>query len=124
MKLLKSYQLKGIARIVFYIAILVVVVRPAEAQVRIGLKLENKTVLQYEPIRAFITIYNESQQTIFINKEYGDFTVTATLIDGRGEPVSLHRKTPLWEDVRIKPGEREVIMVSINRWFDFSKMQR
>ncbi len=124
MDLFKSCRFKGVAKIILYIAVLVVVTSPVEAQIRIGLKVENKTVLQYEEIRAFITIYNDSQQTIFINEEYGDFTVTASLLDSRDEPKAVIRKSPLCKNLRIKPGEREVVMVNINRWFDFSKLQR
>jgi hypothetical protein len=96
--------------------------RPVEAQIRIGLKVEHETVLQYETVRVFITIYNDSKQTLVIDKEYGDFVLEPFLFNMAKEPVELLNKRPICKELRIRAGAKETVMVDISNWYNFSRI--
>lgn len=116
--------MRNMVRIILCMISFLAVTKQLDAQVRIGLRMENETVLQYETIRAFITVYNDSQQTLVIDKDYGDFRLVPFLTNSSNEPESLINKKPICSELRVKAGQKEVILVDINKWYDFSHMGR
>ncbi len=121
---IKGRNMKNISKITFCMLAFLVVTGTAEAQIRIGLKMEHETLLQYETVKAFISIYNDSKQTLVIDKEYGDFKLVPFLLNSSNEPESLINKNPICSELRVRAGQKEVILVDISRWYNFSRMGR
>lgn len=111
-------------RLLACMLVFLAVVRPSVAQIRIGLKLENETVLQYEQVKAFVSIYNDSKQALVIDKEYGDFTLVPLLLNSHNEPESIISKKTICSKLRIRAGQKEVLMVVMSDLYDFSRMGR
>ncbi len=116
--------MKNMIKIILCMVSFLVVTGTVDAQMRIGLKMEHETVLQYETIRAFVTIYNDSKKTLVIDKEYGDLRLVPFLLDSNNEPESIINKNPICHELRVKAGQKEVILVDISKWYDFSRMGR
>ena len=116
--------MRNIIKITLCVLSFLVVTETVEAQIRIGLKMENETVLQYENVRAFITVYNDTKQTLVIDKEYGDFKLVPFLLNSDNEPESLINNKPICSELRVKAGKKEVIMVDVGKWYHFSRMGR
>lgn len=90
---------------------------PADAQIRIGLKLEHRTVLQFEPIRAFITVYNDSSEILSVSDEAGkEFDLRFVVEESNGTPVRQTGEAPVCRRLMILPGSNQAMMRNVTDW--------
>jgi hypothetical protein len=97
----------------------------ASAQIRVGIRLEHPTVLQYEPIRAFITVYNDSDEPLAMSQIDGtnNFTLEMSVSDASGANLMTAARPPSWESLRVAPDSKQTLMCDVSQWFDIVSSQ-
>lgn len=87
---------------------------------RLELKLENNSVLQYEPVIAFLTLHNDTPTPLVIeegsdrNQAHVDFVVRKT----PGDSVPRLKKDPVLARLNIEADAKEETMIEISDFLD------
>jgi hypothetical protein len=98
----------------------------AAAQVRLGVKLDHAAYLQFEPVRAVVSIRNDSVETLTTDPAASgrDLTLTLFVEHAGGEPARPRRSGPFGGTMTVPPDEQRSFMVDIGEWRDVVRTGR
>ena len=98
----------------------------AHGELVLTLALEHTTFLQFEAVNAFVSIYNDSDDTLILDESSaaGRFPLLFDIRRERDVSLSRTSKNPMIGRIRILPGEKRDVMVDISRWYDVAKRGR
>lgn len=93
----------------------------AMGQISVGLKVENAAVLQYEPLRATVTVLNNAGEPLVIGDK-GEGTAYLRFVIQREDDRYVHRgnDSPWMRGEKVGVGERREMSLDLARWFDVS----
>ena len=91
---------------------------------RVGLRIENDRLVQFEQVRAFVSIYNDSDYPfVFFNEEEeGNSWIEFVISGDHNRYVRRTVKSPMVAELRVLPEEKSSIMVDVSRWYDLTSM--
>ena len=97
----------------------------APAQIRIGLKYEHSDVLQFEAVRVFVTVYNDTPDVLRLGGGPADrvLILDFQVEDSTGLPRVQSGREPLCEGVSIVPGGRHTLLLDVTRRFPMIQLQ-
>lgn len=98
----------------------------ARSQIRLGLRAEHTSVLQFEAVRVFITIYNDSADLLVADPspKVANFVLRPLVIARDGRPAALVGKAPFLRRLRVMPDREEVVMREMSAWCDMVRTGR
>ncbi len=119
-------QIKRFSTVILRLIVGIIIcsmINSVNAQIGINVKAAHKILLQHEAAKVFITIYNDTKETLIINKEYGNFTLTPYMVGENMEPLSIINTNPICSDLLVRAGQKEQIIVDISKWYNMLKVQ-
>lgn len=116
-------------RICYYLSALILATAPAPIArgegVELQLRLEHPSVLQYEPVLAFVTIVNNTTKVFMINEENRDkVSIELVVTRDTGETMARINSKLLGDKLYILSDEKEEIMVEASQWYDMREKGR
>jgi hypothetical protein len=98
----------------------------ASADLAIKLKLEHTSLLQFESVNAFVTIHNDSDETVFMGTNEADGNARIQFVIEKGKDDIAHRinQRPIITSFKIKPGETWETVRDISTWYNLRAMGR
>ncbi|MFC1499103.1 hypothetical protein ACFLS1_11640 [Verrucomicrobiota bacterium] len=90
------------------------------AQLRVGLKLEHTSVLQFEQAKVFVLLFNDSNIPFAIDESSKDNKAHLNFIVAKGPNDIIYKSNnkPIITKLKLKPGEKREIMVNLSRWYN------
>lgn len=110
----------------FFVLILLFLPFTAVGGLKVNLKLKHGSFLRFEPVIAYVSVYNDSGDVFIIDKDDKQNKSRLIFIIGRNidEPVVRINRHPLIENLRILPDEKQNIKLNIAGWYDIKAMGR
>jgi hypothetical protein len=98
----------------------------AAGEVRVKLKLEYTSYLQFEPVNARVVIENNSDYELVIGKGESDGNSRMEFIVERDKdrPAKRIEKRAIVTNFKVKPGETYEVMRDVTTWYDLTTMGR
>jgi hypothetical protein len=90
----------------------------AADDIQLALRLEHRTVLQFEPLFAFLAVRNNGLQPFVTPSPQGETAVRFVIVTRRGEPVPLLYDDPAIGKARVEAGRQRLFMRDLTRWYD------
>jgi len=111
---------------IFVVFILLVARVMAAGELQVKLNMEQPSVLQFESVIAFVSIYNDSDAPFIIDQDDKDNNSQIRFIieKRRDKLVGRINDGPLVGKLEILPGEKRDIMLDISLWYDLGSMGR
>ncbi len=95
------------------------------AEVHVSLRLEHRTTLKFEPVRAFISFFNDSDYAYIVsNKDIARASRFAIEVRRGADGSLVARKSAPIEYLYLMPDEREDIMLDLTEHYAMSAMGR
>ena len=98
--------------------------RPAAGQIQVGLKLEHSATLRFEPVRVFITIYNNDSRPLIIGAEGTNLQLNAVVETQARDLLKPTRGQPLCSKLHVRAEGQEMIMRQLDGRFDLTDIGR
>ena len=98
----------------------------ASGEVKVKLRLEYTSYLQYEPVNAYVTIENDSDYELFMGKteKDGNSRIEFIVKKDKDEVVQRSEKRPILTNFRVKQGEKWEAMRDVSTWYNLTTMGR
>lgn len=112
-------------RKILFVSILLLPVVSA-AQLRVSLRLEHDSFLQFEPLLAFVSIYNDSDTPFVLDEDAKDNNahVRFGIEKKRDEPVLRINKQPMVRKLQVMTDEEQEIFADLSLWYDVGSVGR
>lgn len=96
----------------------------AGAELILGMRMEHKQVLQFEPVHFYLTLFNDTNHPFVINSDRRDnkSSIEFNITRGGKEIKRLHPDRLIVENLSVMPDEKRDIMINIAKWYDLSEM--
>jgi hypothetical protein len=98
----------------------------AAGDIKVKLKLEYSSYLQFEPVNAYVTIENDSDYELVIGntEKEGNSRIEFIVEKDKDEVVQRSEKRAIVTNFRAKPGEKWETMRDVSTWYDMTTMGR
>lgn len=98
----------------------------AQAQVRLLLRFEHASYLQFETVNAYVSIYNDADQPLCIGNGSSNLFSELSFMIGqqRDDWLDKRKAGAVLEGLVLEPGEQRDVAIDISRPYDLSAMGR
>ena len=92
--------------------------RACADDLQVALRFEYRTVLQFEPLFAFVTLRNRGVRPFVVPAREGQAGIRFRIENNRGEPVGRLYDDAVVREAWIDPGTDHLFMRDLTRWYD------